>query len=287
MKKIKRRARRMTPPMLVSKYSGGEKLRATAENFPALKSFWDMNHIDGAWLLDTVGTHHLESSEGKWFIADDGRFAKWTTIGSNHAEQKLEAPGDRDIVMLASGLVTRNWRPMTIGAHMSSDAESGVYVPPGVAFDLSYPALISPPGLLDKDNYTNGAAFSFKDEFSLSYQIGENVYPNLDNPGVTGCLGTVVSPSAGTASMHWAGRTGVTAAYDPGYEAHDCPPLVGSIQGTWPELGDGLSTWPGNRFEWIALLYFESGAPNDLEEAMRWMAQYDDFRLYPGWKGKQ
>ena len=74
--------------------------------------------------------------------------------------------------------------------------------------------------------------------------------------------------------------------YDPGWEEHTLTMKVGSIQGTLPTLGDGWTMFPGNRFEWVALMYFDNGAPADMEDAMRWMAQYNDIRIYPGWMNK-
>lgn len=267
--------------MVVNRYSGSEILEPTAGNFPALKNFWDMNHISGADLLDTIGGQHATASAGQWYVDSEG-FAKWEINGGQTLPGDYEAPGDRDFMLIGCGLVSFKTRAVTIGQYATLGADP---VPAGVAFELSHPAPVSPSAFYDTSNYSNSELFSFSDQLSSSMpSSGENIIPDPANRGVKGCFATVVSPAAGTVKGYWAGRTGETASYDPGYEEVTYT-MTGSVPGTWPALGAGWTMYPGNRFEWVALMYFDSGAPLDMEEAMRWMAQYDDIRLYPGWIG--
>ena len=289
MKKIKRKSRRMTPPMLASKYSGSEILKPTAANFPALKNFWDKNNIVGAELRDTIGSQHVISSEGHWYEGEEG-FAKWTIPGGNYTPEQFEAPANRDFMLIGCGRISMATRECTIGDSANVGA--------GVSFGTAYPANHIASAQIDFDNKTLAGEYSFSDELPDSWSIDENgnVHPNdsvdSDNVGIWGCWATVVSPSAGTCIGRWAGRNSDTAGYNVPYE-EVVYPVTGSIQQSWPKLGtpgiDGTlwTMFPGNRFEWVGLLYFESGAPTDMQAAMEWMAQHDDIRMYPGWKGKQ
>ena len=260
-------------------------LAPTAANFPALKHFWDVNHISGAVLSDNVGTQHVTTDSGHWLVDSEG-FAKWGAAGGNYCPANFEAPGNRDFMLIGCGRISWNTRASTIGGMASSGGEPYAA---GIAFDVSIPPNIaSPNAYLNANNYTDTAPWSFADDFS-TFEINPetlNWLPNSSNPGIVGCFATVVSPSAGTCKSYWAGRLGQTAAYDPGFETHTLAMEIGSIQGAWPALGNGWTMFPGNRFEWVAILYFENGAPTNMEEAMRWMAQHNDIRLYPGWAGK-
>jgi len=281
--------------MLASKYSGSDRLEPTAENFPALQNFWDKNHVDGAYLRDTVGTQDVWGDHGQWFVDETG-FSKWSISGGNYTKDYFEAPGARAIVLLTSGLVSAKWRPMSIGAGMTpgehatlpegfTERPPGSPQPPGVSTDFSAAAQWAL--YVDENNYAEPPLFSFTELLSQTQpSIGENMYPDPSNPGIRGCAATVIDFARSSATVHWAGRVGNTASYDPIYEAHEAV-WVGTMPETLGAMGNGLSTHPSNRFEWSALMYFDSGAPLDIEEAMRWMAQHDDFRLYPGWKGKQ
>jgi hypothetical protein len=273
--------------MVVNRYSGGVILPPTAANFPALKNFWDMNHVLGADLRDTVGTQHATSSAGHWYVDAEG-FAKWQINGGNYCPANFEAPGNRDFMLIGCGRISWNTRASTIGGWASS---GGAPYAAGISFDVSIPPVsASPNAFLDANNYSATAPWSFSNNFAVSWEtdpITLNAHPDPINPGIKGCFATVISPSAGTCKSYWAGRTGQTALYDPGFEAHTLTMAVGNIQGTWPALGNGWTMFPGNRFEWVALMYFDSGAPTDMEEAMRWMAQYNDIRLYPGWVNKK
>lgn len=269
--------------LAVEMYSGNERLPPTQSNFPALKHFWDMNHIAEAVLLDTVGTQHVTADAGRWLRTDEG-FAKWEITGGNYAPASFAAPGDRDFMLVGCGRISWNTRASTIGG-MASD---GPPYPSGIAYDVSVPPVsASPNAYLDDSNYTNIAPWSFPDDFSAfkTDPATLNILPNPTNPGIVGCFATVISPSAGTCKSYWAGRTGKTALYDPGYEEHTLT-VVGSLNGTWGGLGNGWTMFPGNRFEWVALMYFENGAPTDMQDAVQWMAQYNDIRLYPGWQDK-
>lgn len=275
-----RKAAKLIKPM--SAYTNAYISQA---NYPALKHLWDMNHISGAVLQDMIGTQHVTAGAGQWLLDAEG-FAKWEINGGNYAPADFEAPGDRDFMLVGCGRISWNTRASTIGGMASIP---GPPYPAGIAFDVSIaPISASPNAYLDASNYTETAPWSFPDDFSLFETDPEtlNLLPNSANPGIVGCFATVVSPSAGTCKSYWAGRVGQTAAYDPIFEEHTLS-VIGSIQGSWGHLGNGWTMFPGNRFEWVALLYFENGAPTDMKAAMCWMAQYDDIRLYPGWLGKR
>ena len=267
MKKIRRRVRRMTPAMLVEKYSDSEILEATADNFPALKNFWDKNHVSGLVATDTVGTQDITSLDDEWGLDERG-FHKFDTGSTQQPPGDYEAPGDRDFMLLGCAYIALHLRLVTIGGNgLFSDPNA-----PGLSFNPSYPDA-NYSAFLDPSNYASNNALSFAGDISSS------------NP-VTGCYAVVVSPSAGTVSTHWAGRNSSGATYEVSTDT-DAATAAGSIQTTWPALGTGWTMDPLNRLEWVGLMMFESGAPNDIQEGMEWMAQYDDVRLYPGWKGKQ
>lgn len=272
MRQLKRKSRRMTPPMLASKYSGSERLEATAANFPALKNFWGMDSIVDRVLYDSVGNKDLHGTTDEWVLTEEG----YSKLGTE-AEilpvptEKYEAPGDRDFMLLGCATLRAsslgNMRLVTVGGN-------GVYSDPlaaGISFNpRNLTGAIS--AYLDSDNYAANATMSFAST------------PNRTT-AITGCYAVVVSPTAGTVTTHWAGRNDD----EPAYEVSDtlASDTLGSIQATWPAIGAGWTCNPDNRLEWTSLLMFESGAPKDMEEAMKWMAQHDDIRLYPGWKGKK
>ncbi len=83
-----------SPVKLIRPDSSG-RIAPTSANFPALKHFWDVNHISGAVLLDTVGTQHVTTDAGRWLVDSEG-FAKWGAAGGNYCPADFEAPGNRD-----------------------------------------------------------------------------------------------------------------------------------------------------------------------------------------------
>lgn len=280
---MQRKAPKLTRSMFVNRHSGSDRVAPTAENFPALKHFWDKNHISGAVLQDTVGTQHITSSEGHWYLSEEG-FAKWTIGGDNNAPAKFEAPSNRDFMLIGCGRISLATRECTIGTVPGADAS--------MSFDTGYPTSHAPNAYLDASNYTLAGQYSFYDDLPNAWTLdgNNNVQPydtaDPSNVGIWGCFATVINPTAGTCIGRWAGRETDTASYNVGYE-EILLPVTGSIASPWPELGTLWTMFPGNRFEWVALMYFDSGAPYDMEEAMRWMAQYNDIRLYPGWVNKK
>lgn len=283
---MRRKAPRLTRPMIVHRYSGSSILAPTSDNFPALKHFWDMNHVSGAVIRDTVGDQHITSSAGAWVLDSEG-FAKYKIDGTNWAPTSFEAPGDRDFMLVGCGRISWNIRAFSIGGMIDGGPDPAPGT--GISFDVSLaPVSAAPNAYFDADNRSETAPWSFSDDFSETWVTDPetyNCYPDPANPGIKGCFATVISPSAGTCMGYWAGRIGETAAYDPIYEAHNHT-IFGDIQQTWGAVGNGWTMFPGNRIEWVALMYFDTGAPLDMEEAVRWMAQYNDFRLYPGWVRK-
>jgi hypothetical protein len=283
---MRKTASRLIKPM--SSYTSAD---ITQANFPALKHFWDMNHVSGAYLLDTVGNQHAKSSSGHWMVDADG-FSKWSINGGQYLPADFEAPGDRDFMLIGCGIITWKTRAFTIGQAVTYDRSlypqmiTADPIPAGIAFDISS-MYITPSAYYDASNMSDPIAFPWCDDLATGmYAVGENLFPYPGNRGVEGCFATVISPSNGTTKMYWAGRVGETAAYDTlPFEEINCT-ITGNIKRTWPVLGGGLTMFPGNRFEWVALLYFDNGVPTDIKAAICWMAQHNDIRLYPGWIGK-
>ena len=295
----RRKAKRMTPPMLATKYSRAEKLDATAANFPALKHFWSKDNVllhqtnpDGGYLIDSVGTQHAFWEHG-WMLDERG-YAKYSFNGGPTCPEPFEAPVLRDFMLIGCGRITWTTRALSIGGSISQYEKPW---PSGVSWDITRPPnSATPSAFRDDNNYSNPVEFSFSEELSTTtWYTDENAngQPDPNNPGILGCFATVVRPSSGVCDMHWAGRADdpIATMPNPEYEMHPMTAFVGTLQGPYGTLGDdfatGWTTFPCNRFEWSALLYFEDGAPTDVEEAMRWMAQYNDGRMYPGWKGKK
>lgn len=273
--------------MLVNKHAGAERLVPNSANFPSLKHLWDMNNVSGNQLIDTVGTQHITTAAPQWYLDSEG-FAKWGVAGGNWASAPFEAPGNRDFMLVACGRISWDTRALSIGGQIS-DAD-GPGTRRGISFDVTVPpSTAAPNAFVDANNYAQTAPWTFADDFADDWYTDPdtfNSHPNPDNPGIKGCLATVISPSAGTCKSYWAGRIGETAAYDPMFETQTHT-ILGSIQGSWSEIGAGWTMFPANRFEFAALMYFDSGAPLDMQDAITWMAQYGDIRLYPGWAGKK